>query len=163
MSFYTETIEKSPKFMSIAQVRDLNLLEPGFRSDVLAFITDAKALGRQLFVAETYRSVERQMHLANEGLTELRHVGVHHYGLAVDLGLSVAGHYDPRGQDYSFFVGLARKHRIVSGINWGEPSTSHSFHDWDHVQRIPLHRQAALFAGTWFPPSDYDPYQDGAS
>lgn len=160
MTFFTDVIKKSPKYLSISQVRDINLLEPGFRAKVLAFIADAKVLGHDLFVAETYRSNERQMHLFKQHLTKLRHVGVHHFGLAVDLGMNVEGRYDPRGEDYSFFVALAKKHKMVSGIDWGTPNAHHSFRDWDHLQGVPVRRQSALFSGEWYPSADYDPYQD---
>jgi hypothetical protein len=77
--------------------------------------------------------------------------------------LLVNGKYDPNGSDYVFFQQMCEKVGLISGIDWGTPSEHHNFHDWDHVQRVPVFRQKELFAGTWYPPVDYDPYADQIS
>ena len=60
MSFYTDIIQKDPRFHSINRVQDLALLEPITRAAVLSIILDAKADGINLMVFETYRSQELQ-------------------------------------------------------------------------------------------------------
>lgn len=160
MSFYTDVLAKDPRFASTAPIKDLALLEPGTRAAVLAMIADAAAAGHDLRVLETYRSQARQHMLFEERLTQLSKVGCHGYGVAVDLALYVNGRYDPNGQHYMFMEALAKKHGMVSGIDWGTPNAQHSFKDYDHVQRVPVFRQNAMFAGAWYPPEGYDPHAD---
>lgn len=160
MSFYANVIKKDPRFGSTECIKDIALLEPGTRAAVLAIIASAKAAGHELIVLETLRSPARQRMLYEQRKTELKNVGVHGYGLACDLGLIVGGKYDANGQDYSFLVAYAAREKMISGIDWGTPHLSHSFRDWDHVQRVPVFRQNALFAGSWYPPEDYDPHAD---
>jgi len=158
MSFYTEVLQKDPRFNSPSACHDLNMLEPGFRSDIILFINEAKAMGHTLVPVETYRSTQRQQMFYAKHLTKLRNVGVHHFGLACDLALMDGGHYQPDRQDYMFFLELAQKHHMISGIDWGTPHQHHTFHDYDHVQRIKVSDQAKLFAGEWYPESDYNPW-----
>jgi hypothetical protein len=80
--FFTDVIEKSPKFTSKKRVAELALLEPATRKRVRAIIADAKEHGLKLMVFETSRSSARQTELFNQGATMLKRVGVHHYGLA---------------------------------------------------------------------------------
>lgn len=162
-NFYTDVLRKDSRFNSTEKIDDLALLEPGVRLAVEAIIADAKAARHDVFVLETYRSQARQRILFDQHLTELREVGVHGFGLACDIGLMTNGKYDPVGEHYEFLVPLAVRHGMVSGIDWGLPKLMHDFKDWDHVQRIPLFRQDALFAGTWFPPGIYDPHADSVS
>lgn len=159
-SFYTNVIRRDPRYGSTAVIKDLALLEPGTRAAVQAMITEAASLGHELRVGETYRSQQRQHMLYEQKLTQLSNVGVHGFGLAADLQLFVKGKYDPDGQHYEFFQALAQKHKLISGIGWGTPKAHHTFTDWDHLQRVPVFRQNALFAGTWYPDADFDPYAD---
>ena len=160
MSFYTDVLKKDKRFNSTKQITDINLLEPGTRAAVAKLISLAHAAGHEIRVAETYRSQTRQGQLFKQGFTQLRKVGCHGFGVACDLNLFVNGKYDPDGTDYSFFVDLCKQAGLVSGIDWGTPHQKHTFHDWDHVQRVPVFRQNDLFAGKWYPPVNYDPYQD---
>jgi hypothetical protein len=160
MTFYTDIIEKDHRFDSVNVINDLALLEPGTRAAVEAMIADAALAGHELRVLETYRSQARQHMLWTQHLTQLSKVGCHGFGVAADLALYVNGRYDPNGQHYMFMEALAKKHGLVSGIDWGAPNAVHSFHDYDHVQRVPVFRQNAMFAETWYPPSAYDPYAD---
>lgn len=159
-TFYTDVIQKDPRFHSTNVCADLALLEPGFRARITAFIALAKSLGHDVEILETYRSPARQQELYEKHLTELRQVGVHGFGLAADLKVLVNGVYDPKGQDYLYFKDLALKDDVISGINWGEPCEHHSFEDFDHLQGVPIFRQDALFAGTWYPLNPYDPWAD---
>jgi len=137
-------------------------LEPITRAKVNAIIADAHAHGIELMVFETYCSEERQRSLFEQGASQLRKVGVHHYGLAADLVKNINGEPSWKG-DFSFLGHLARQHGLISGIDWGNPSVHHTFVDSDHVQRVTVGRQAKLFSGAWYPDDDYDPYKDGAS
>src|ERR1700730_15038379 len=114
MSFFTNIIQKDWRFRSTVAVNDLRLLEPTFRTIIIAIVNDALVEHVQLGVLETYRSVERQEQLFEAGATQLRHVGVHHYGLACDLGIMIGGQVNWKA-DYSILGRLAKKHGIVWG------------------------------------------------
>ena len=161
-SFYTDVIAKDRRFHSVDRIADPNLLEPGTRALVQAIIADARQLGIELMIYESYRSNERQQALFDQHATQLKKVGVHHYGLACDIVKSVGGEPSWKG-DFSFLGHLARHHGLVWGGDWGQPSIRHSFHDNDHVQRCTIGRQASLFSGAWYPDANYEPYKDGAN
>jgi hypothetical protein len=155
MSFYTDTIRNDPRATSVTAIRDLDLLEPATREAVSAIIADAAALGITLMVTETYRSTERQQHLFTTGATQLRAVGVHHYGLAADFCKLVDGKASWDG-DWNFLGDLAKKYGMIWGGDWGEPDKPHTFRDMDHVQRCEVAQQNELFAGTWYPSDGAD-------
>jgi len=159
VSFYTDVIEGDSRFNSASRIVDPGLLEPITRAAVQAIMADAHALGIELMVFETYRSQARQQALFNQHATQLRHVGVHHYGLACDLVKSVGGEPSWKG-DFSFLGHLARAHKLIWGGDWGTPGQHHSLIDAVHVQRCPVGRQASLFRGDWYPDAAYNPYQD---
>ncbi len=159
MSFYTTTILQSPLAHSTQAVHDLNLLEPIMRQIVQSIIDDAHAHGVELMVFETYRSKERQEMLFNQGATQLKNVGVHHYGLACDIVKKVNGQPSWKG-DFSLLGQLAHAKKLVWGGDWGNPLIKHSFIDVYHVQRCSIKKQAALFNGQWYPDDNYDPYKD---
>ena len=159
-NFYTDVLKKDPRFATMQVIRDVSLLEPGMRAAVAKLIVLAHEAGHELKVGETFRSQARQAQVFREGASKLRKVGCHGYGLGCDLQLWVGGTYDPRGTDYRFLEGLCRKVGLISGADWGDSESLHTFHDWCHVQRIPLWRQSQLFAGQWYPPPLYDPYAD---
>jgi len=159
-NFYIDVIKKDKRFKSTQTIKDISLLEPGTRAAVAKLIVLAHQAGHEIRVAETYRSQSRQTQVFKAGASELSKVGCHGYGLACDLGLYHNGVYDAKGEHYEFFIGLCKQVGLVSGIDWGTPNQNHTFHDWDHVQRIPVFRQNEVFAGTWYPPVDYDPYKD---
>lgn len=160
MSFYTDVIQKDQRFRSIEPVRDLNLLEPVTRAAIQCIIADAAKAEHTLVVLESYRSKERQAYLFTKGATRLRNVGVHHYGLACDLGLQDGGKYDPNGQHYLFLRELTEGHGLIWGGDWGTPQAPHSFRDYDHVQRCSIQKQSELFDGVWYPDAAYNPLAD---
>lgn len=155
-NFYVDVIKKDPRFKSTAVIKDLDLLEPGFRAKVAKFKQFAEHQGHVIDVLETYRSPARQLQLFKKGATQLKNVGVHGYGGAVDFALYINGKYDPNGHDYLCFAAIAKQAGVLSGIDWGEPNKPHSFRDFDHIQFCPVFRQADLFAGKWYPPENYD-------
>ena len=154
-NFYADVLAHDHRFHSTELVNAMELLEPVTRAAVLAVIDDAKTHGIELMVFETYRSQERQQMLFAQGATKLRHVGVHHYGLACDLVKSIGGVPSWKG-DFSLLGTLAKTRGLVWGGDWGSPGAHHSFVDSDHVQRCTLADQVGLFAGTWYPGADYD-------
>jgi hypothetical protein len=160
-NFYTDVIQRDPRFHSVDQIDDPNLLEPSTRALVQAILADAKQLGIEMMIVETYRSTERQQALFDQHATQLKKVGVHHYGLACDIAKRIGGKPSWKG-DFSFLGHIARHHGLVWGGDWGQPSIRHSFQDNDHVQRCTIGRQPSLFAGKWYPDANYDPYKDGA-
>ena len=154
-NFYTDTLQTNPNFHSTAAIRDMDMLEPEFRSQVEAFMAASAVAGTTLIVTETYRSSERQQQLFDQKLTQLRTVGVHHYGLACDFAKMVNGAASWDG-DWTFCAGLAKQvstpdRIVISGTDWGEPGQSHSFVDSDHIQGCTVDQQTGLFAGTWYP------------
>lgn len=161
-SFYDTVIRNSKAFRSDAVCKDMALLEPGTRAAVLALVDHAKREGHDLRVLETYRSQTRQSALFAKHATQLRTVGCHGYGVAVDFGVFIDGHYQEGNKPYLFLREMAREHGLISGQDWGHAKTG-GFVDSGHVQRVPVWRQAALFGGSWYPSEQYDPYEDSAT
>jgi hypothetical protein len=156
-NFYEDVISKDDRFSSTNRSNDINLLEPTTRQKVLDIIADADSHGIKLMIFETYRSNERQEQLFQQGVTKLRTVGVHHYGLACDIVKDINGEPSWKG-DFSLLGQLAHEHGLIWGGDWGNPGISHTFLDTVHVQRCTIGMQAALFRGEWYPQPDYDPY-----
>jgi hypothetical protein len=156
-NFYTDVIQKDPRFESSSRIDDLALLEPVARACVQQIIADAANAGIKLMVFETYRSQARQSALYEQKATQLKTVGVHHYGLACDLVKDVGGEPSWKG-DFKFLAKLARNSKMIWGGDWGKPNVKPTLYDDDHVQRCAVARQKALFAGTWYPDQSYDPY-----
>lgn len=159
MSFYSDVIEGDSRFNSSNRIADLNLLEPITRDAVHAILSDAAAMGHQMMIFETYRSQNRQEDLYDQGVTQLYRVGVHHYGLACDIVKVVDGEPSWDGS-FGFLRDLAKKHGLISGLDWGRPDIGHSFLDPCHLQRIAVADQKGLFSGLWYPSESYDPYED---
>jgi hypothetical protein len=151
MSFYDEVIRKSSQFDSAARVSSLDMLEPTMRASVSALILDAASRGIKLMVFETYRSRQRQEALYQQGATQLRQVGVHHFGLAVDLVKDIDGEPSWKGS-FDFMSVLSLRHNLV----WG--GTFKGFYDACHLQRVAVEDQARLFAGGWYPDANYAPF-----
>lgn len=162
-TWYTDHIMKDTRFTSIEAVSDPTLLFPSFRDKVTKIIAAAKTQGVELRIGETFRSKQRQHQLFLQGATRLQNVGVHHYGLAVDLHWYKNGKFETRGDlYYPILYPLCRDNHLIYGADWGDPPPSkHSFNDWDHVQAVTLHDQPVLFAGQWYPGVDYVPSQIG--
>lgn len=156
MNFYQSIIKHDYRYNTPHRVSDVALLEPITRIAVQAILSEAKAQGRQVMLFETYRSQRRQEDLYEEGVTQLRHVGVHHYGLAADIVKVVDGEPNWDGS-FGWLRDLAVKHGLISGIDWGQPDVHHGFIDECHVQRIAVHDQNKLFSGNWYPDEDYRP------
>lgn len=152
MSFYSDVIQKDPRFHSTSRVVDLSLLEPVTRASVQAILA---ASPTPIMVFETYRSQERQAILYAQKATELKTVGVHHYGLACDLVKNIMGDPSWKG-DFTFLKKLAEDNGLLWGGDWGNSTIIHSFVDEDHVQRINVADQNRLFAG-WYPDDSYRP------
>jgi hypothetical protein len=158
-NFYTNVIQKSPHFHSYDCIRDIGLLEPVTRRAVEAIIGTAKQLYKiELTITETFRSEQRQLMLFQQRKTELKQVGVHHFGLACDFAKVINGK-DSWAGDWTFLNALARQYGMICGGDWGEPNVKHDFLDRDHVQRIAVKDQYKLFSLQWYPNDNYNPYQ----
>ena len=153
MSFYTAVIQQDARFNSTDRIADLALLEPVTRAAVQAILA---ASAVPLMVFETYRSEARQAQLFAKGVTQLRQVGVHGFGLACDIVREVDGQPSWAG-DFSFLRALAERYGLIWGGDWGDSTKPHAFRDYDHVQRINLVDQDRLFAGAWYPDDGYRP------
>lgn len=147
-NFYTDVIVPHPLFLSTNRIDTLDLLEPNLRRKVQRILEEAKAHGVELKVFETYRSQTRQEALYKQGVTELRKVSVHHYGLACDLVRIVNGELN-WDADYTLLGHLARAHGLVWGGDWPH------LKDTPHVQWCKVRDQAKLFSGDWYPDGDY--------
>jgi hypothetical protein len=158
-NFFTDVISLDSRLNSTARVSDPLLLEPVTRQLVQQIVAAAQQMGIEVMIFETYRSQARQQALFNNGATKLRKVGVHHYGLACDIVRSVGGEPSWKG-DFSFLGQLAHSSGLIWGGDWGDPTIRHTFVDSVHVQRCTVARQAALFAGTFYPDDSYNPYTD---
>jgi hypothetical protein len=141
----------------VKPINDMALLEPVTRKLVKQIIADAADEGIKLVAFETYRSQARQTKLFAQGATQLKTVGVHHYGLACDLVKDIAGSPSWKG-DFKFVGKLAKKYKLIWGGDWGRPGVRTRFPDEVHVQRCAVSAQRRLFAGTWYPDEDYNPY-----
>jgi hypothetical protein len=157
-NFYSDSIAKDKRFKSVKRISDLQLLEPITRKKVNQIISEAAKQGIKLMVFETYRSQARQLQLFNQKATQLKTVGVHHYGLACDIVKDVKGEPSWKG-DFKFLGKLAKKNGLIWGGDWGKPNVKSKFYDDVHVQRCTVSRQTSLFKGTWYPNEDYDPYK----
>lgn len=157
-NFYADVISVDPRFNSVTRVDDINLLEPATKQAVANIIADARAMGIDLMVFETYRSQARQQALFNQGASRLRVVGVHHYGLACDIVKVVNGEPSWKG-DFSFLGHLAQNYNLIWGGDWGAPNQLHTFIDAVHVQRCAIAQQPILFNATWYPGDSYNPYE----
>ncbi len=118
-NFYSDVIEKDPRFNSSRRVADPALLEPTTRQLVERIIAAAQQMGIGLMIFETYRSQARQQELFDNGATRLRTVGVHRYGLACDIVRVVGGEPSWKG-DFSFLGQLARSRRAHLGRRLGQ-------------------------------------------
>ncbi len=153
-NFYLDTISKDSQFHSLSPISDPLLLEPNFRAIIETIIADAATQRTTLIILQTYRSQELQELYFEQGATQLKTVGVHHYGLACDLGIEIGGQINWKA-DYSVLGRLADKHGVIWGGDWGTPNRSHSFRDYDHIQRIAVADQNKLFSGAWYPDANY--------
>lgn len=134
-------------------MNSLELLHPDFRRKVAAILHDLAQHGVKAIAYETYRSQELQEQYYRQGVTELKRVGVHHYGLAADIvPLDWAG--NPTWDNAAAFrllARLAKLHGLISGSDWGHPERKHRFVDAPHVQMVSIEQQPALFSGAWYP------------
>jgi len=149
-NFYNDVLMKADYFTATSRVATLDALEPVTRAAVVAIMADAAEAGTPLILFETYRSAQRQAFLFKQGATELREVGVHHYGLAADLVRDAGGQPSWEGS-FDFLGELAKKHGMVWGGDWK------GLVDADHVQRIAVADQDKLFNGSWYPPAEDAP------
>jgi len=89
-------------------------------------------------------------------LTRARRVGKTVHLVAEDLGKERAAIGAVDG--LKFLGKLAKKYDLVWGGDWGKPKVKTRFSDNVHIQRCAVSDQKKLFAGTWYPDADYDPY-----
>jgi hypothetical protein len=157
-NFYTDTIVPDLRFNSLAPINDTALLEPVIRRLIKQIVADAADEGIELIVFETYRSQQRQSKLFAQGATQLKNVGVHHYGIACDLVKDISGSPSWKG-DFKFLGKLAKKYQLIWGGDWGRPNVKTRFSDNVHVQRCAVKDQKKLFTGSWYPPDNYNPYK----
>ena len=59
-TFYEDVIKNDARFNSVNRVADPGLVEPVTRAAIASILNDARALGIELMIFETYRSQARQ-------------------------------------------------------------------------------------------------------
>lgn len=152
MSFYTLVIQKHQLFHTDKRVDDPTLLEPTMRAKIEAVLAQ---LGPGWKLHETYRSRQRQRYMFDAG-TSKRLVGTHEFGLAADI-VRLDAHGNPTWQaDYAPVGKAAASAGLVWGGDWdSEPATVNKFNDLVHVQWCKVTDQPALFAGKFYPDSQY--------
>lgn len=161
MNFFEQVIETSPFLHSTKRVNSMSLIEATTLYLIDEVITDAKKeFDIDLIVYESFRSRERQKQMFDQGVSQLKNVGVHYYGLAADLVPLINGEPNWDKWDFRHLGILARKHGLIWGGDWGTSWDEHTFHDTDHVQFCSVARQGALFSGSWYPTAEYRPYLD---
>lgn len=140
---FLKKLRADPRFRSTERISDPALLHPSFRRKVEWILAEARKRGQEFVLLETYRSKERQLELFDQGVTQLKAVGVHHYGLAADLVRKVDGKLT-WSASYRLLGELSDKQGLVWGGRW-------KFVDAAHVQAIAVKDQARLFRGEWYP------------
>lgn len=161
MNFFEQTIESSHLLHTTSKVGSTSLIEPTTLYLINEVIAEAKKeFDIELIVFESFRSKERQLNMFNQGVSHLKNVGVHYYGLAADLVPLIDGEPNWDKWDFRHLGILARKHGLIWGGDWGTSWDEHTFHDTDHVQFCSVARQGDLFSGSWYPTPEYRPYQD---
>lgn len=141
-NFFTDVIQRDPRYRTTVVVRDPGLLEPGFREKVERFIADVGSqTGIELVAVETFRSRERQEKVFLSGASKLRTVGTHHYGLAVDFAKRGRGGKLTWDGPWDFMPRVAERYGLTSLY----PG------DAGHVQGCAIAQQPALFSGKWYP------------
>lgn len=158
-NFYKNIILKDQRINTLDRIDDLELLEPVTRQKIISVINDARSNGVELLVFETFRSKARQQFLFEQGVTKLREVGVHHFGLACDLVLNINGAPSWEG-DFSILGRLSRKYGLIWGGDWGKPYEKNNFVDAAHLQRCSIIKQSSLFSFKWYPKADYNPFEE---
>lgn len=139
-NFFTDIIQTDRRYRTRQIVKDMDLLEPGFREKINRFMADALTEGTDLVPVETFRSRERQEQVFRDGKSQLRTVGTHHYGLAVDFAKRVNGKLTWEGP-WSLMPRLASKHGLTSLYP----------NDAGHIQGCTVAQQRELFSGKWYP------------
>ena len=145
VSFYTDVIQRDPRFRATAQIRDPGLLFPPFRAKVEAVIAKLATRGQRFVIIETYRSQERQEALYRAHATELQRVGVHGFGLACDCCRVIDGRAEWEGALYRDYGAAAETEGLVWGGSW------QTIIDLVHVQYIAVAEQPQLFDLSWYP------------
>lgn len=149
MTWYTDTIQKDLRFNSALACRDTALLFPTFLARVEEALSKLAELGQSFEIVETYRSQERQEELFREGATELRQVGVHHFGLACDCVRLIGGAANWQPGVYVEYGQQMQAAGLVWGGSWA------TLKDLVHVQMISVEDQSKLFSGSWYPDESY--------
>lgn len=144
MNFYSSVIFQDKRFKSVQRINDLDLLEPIFRKQIINILLKGAELGLNLAIYETYRSKQRQELLFDQDMTQLKEVGVHHFGLACDIVRVIDGRYS--WENLSDIAPLAKANTVIWGGDWGTPEKENSFRDEAHFQRCTVYRQHDLLS-----------------
>lgn len=98
-------------------VRDIHILHPAFRNKIVLLFVEAKKLGIDLFISETYRTPERQNKFFGMKLSKVRSgSSKHQYGLAIDVIPVINGKSYADNHEVLKRVGLIGE---KLGLKWG--------------------------------------------
>ncbi len=143
MNFY-DTLKSDPRFHSIAAIHDPGMLFAPFRTKIESVIADLAKRGQTFQIIETFRSQERQHELFLQHATQLDHVGLHGFGLAVDCARVIGGRIHWESALYQEYGVIAE----AEGLTWGGRWT---LGDLVHVQYVTVSDQQKIFSGEFYP------------
>lgn len=132
---YLSKVITSPFYNSPNPVKDFSILFPEFRDKLSTSIYKfhQKYLDVEIVFVETYRSNILQLQHYNNGASQIKKNGMHHYAIATDIAFKINGKFTYNG-DYKF---LRQCHEEAGLYLLGL---------WDigHVQGIPVSKQGEL-------------------
>lgn len=110
---YVERLIPSAEYLSSKSVRNIDLLFPDFTKKILAAeeLFNKTYSEINIYIAETYRSNALQKVYFNNGASDIKTNGMHHYGIAADLCFLIDGKVTYNG-DYK----LLRKCLLEAGL-----------------------------------------------
>jgi len=105
--------------------RDLSKLNPHVRAKVEQWLRQCNAAGLDVRISETYRSPERQEYLYKQGLSGVKTLGAHYFGVAVDFFFVENGTTAYPAAKMKAAADIAKKLGFEWGGDWVMKDTPH--------------------------------------
>ncbi len=131
MDWHKKEILKYEKFHFLEINSDIKILYPNFAYLILKLFANAYSSGLKVLIKETYRSQARQFKLFQEGHTQLKQNGMHHFGVATDFCFRDTQNKPPQEKDWQILGEIGRNLGLFWGGDWK------TFKDFPHFQLIP--------------------------
>ena len=133
-NWFKSKIPNDPRFNSVSPIKDTSLLYPPFYSLLQQSLTEFEnSHSYKTTVIETYRSNALQLKYYNQGASQIKSDGMHHYGIAADIAFIINGKVSYNG-DYTKLRNIFTKNGLTIIGDW----------DKGHVQYIPVNQQQQL-------------------